>query len=287
MSGWMPYLIAIVLVLGSFLPVWAATHAKELPPALQLAKRYQGNESLSLYGVSEKFDGVRAFWDGVTLVTRSGRVIPAPDWFLAQLPDATLDGELWLGYGRFSELSGLIRRKDSDTDSLWQTVQYRVFDLPDVAGDFATRYQQLVQLMRDYEGTECVLVEQQIVQDHAALDAQMQQVVAEGGEGLMLHRWDSLYFAGRSSDLLKVTPLQDDEAIVTGYEPGEGRLTGLMGALRVRLTSGREFLLGTGFSDAQRASPPDIGSRVRFTYRGLTADGLPRFASFDRVRPEE
>ncbi|TNC91224.1 MAG: hypothetical protein CSH36_10785 [Thalassolituus sp.] len=72
-----------------------------------------------------------------------------------------------------------------------------------------------------------------------------------------------------------------------GYEPGKGRLEGLMGALRVRLADGREFLLGSGFTDAQRRNPPSPGERVRFTYRGLTSSGLPRFASFDRVRPVE
>ena len=131
MSGWMPYFIAMLIILGGMLPVWAATQRSEMPPQLMLAKRFQGEETLNLFGVSEKYDGVRAFWDGMSLVTRSGRIINAPDWFLAQLPDEPMDGELWLGYGRFSEVSGLIRRKDSDTSELWQDVSYMVFDLPD------------------------------------------------------------------------------------------------------------------------------------------------------------
>lgn len=287
MSGWMPYFIAVLLVLGSFLPVWAASHASELPPGLMLAKRYTGHETIHHYGVSEKYDGVRAYWDGMSLVTRSGRTIPAPEWFLAQIPDETLDGELWLGHGRFSELSGLIRRKESDSDPLWQQVKYMVFDMPEEHGDFAERYAVLKDLMQDYLGTECDLVEQYSLSSHDELDGLLQKTIDAGGEGLMLHRWDSYYHAGRSTDLLKVTLVEDDEAIVTGYEPGNGRLKGMMGALRVKLKNGREFLLGTGFSDAERESPPALGERVRFTYRGLTSDGLPRFASFDRIRPVE
>lgn len=291
MSGWMPYFIAVLLILGGMLPVWAATQRSEMPPQLMLAKRFHGEETLNLFGVSEKYDGVRAFWDGMSLVTRSGRIINAPDWFLAQLPDEPLDGELWLGYGRFSEVSGLIRRKDSDTSELWQDVSYMVFDLPELPGTFDERYQALISLIGNpsevasYENLHPV--EQLRVFSQQELDILLQQVLERGGEGLMLHRWDSFYFAGRSSDLLKVTPLEDAEAIVTGYEPGQGRLKGMMGALRVRLQNGREMLLGTGFSDAERQSPPALGARVRFTFRGLTADGLPRFASFDRVRPPE
>lgn len=287
MSGWMPYFIAVLLVLGSFLPVWAASHANELPPGLMLAKRYVGTESITDYGVSEKYDGVRAYWDGMSLVTRSGRTIPAPEWFVAQIPDATLDGELWLGRGRFSEVSGLIRRKDSDGDPLWQQVKFMVFDMPEEQGDFSERYLVLQNLMTNYRGTECDLVEQRKIKSHDALDEWLQQTLEVGGEGLMLHRWDSYYHAGRSADLLKVTLVEDDEAIVIGYEPGKGRLKGMMGALRVRLKNGRELLLGTGFSDAERQAPPELGQRVRFTFRGLTSDGLPRFASFDRIRPIE
>ena len=286
MSGWMPYLIAVLLILGGLLPVWAATHASEMAPALMLAKRFQGSEALNQFGVSEKYDGVRAFWDGVSMVTRSGRVIPAPDWFLAQLPDEPLDGELWLGYGRFSEISGLIRRKDSENSSLWQDVRYMVFDMPEYQGVFEERYAALLTLLDD-DASEIQPVIQRTLESQEALETLLQERLEQGAEGLMLHRWDSFYYGGRSSDLLKVTPTEDAEAIVTGYEPGNGRLTGMMGALRVRLQNGRELLLGTGFSDAERASPPSLGTRVRFTYRGLTSDGLPRFASFDRIRPPE
>jgi DNA ligase-1 len=40
--------------------------------------------------------------------------------------------------------------------------------------------------------------------------------------------------------------------------------------------------IGTGFSDADRQQPPAIGQRVTYTYRGLTAGGVPRFASYLR-----
>ena len=129
-----------------------------------------------------------------------------------------------------------------------------------------------------------MLVDQFRVADHAELMARLEAVVAAGGEGLMLHHEDAPYRAGRSDDLLKVKPYLDAEARVIAHLPGQGRYAGLMGALLVEESSGRRFRLGNGFSDEERRSPPPIGSLVTFKYQGRTRHGLPRFASFLRVR---
>ncbi len=100
----------------------------------------------------------------------------------------------------------------------------------------------------------------------------------------MLHRADAFWRAGRSADLLKFKPLQDAEAVVVGHLAGQGKYAGRLGALRARLDDGREILIGTGFSDAERAAPPAVGATVTFTYRGTTATGAPRFASYLRLR---
>jgi len=119
-----------------------------------------------------------------------------------------------------------------------------------------------------------------------ALQRRLDEVIVAGGEGLMLHRADAPYETGRSSSLLKLKPLHDAEARVIGHVAGRGRHKGRLGALRVRSEQGVEFLLGTGFSDAQRDSPPAIGTLVSYTHRGHTAGGVPRFASFLRLRSE-
>lgn len=36
--------------------------------------------------MSEKLDGVRAFWNGKSLLSRLGNMFPAPNWFLEALP---------------------------------------------------------------------------------------------------------------------------------------------------------------------------------------------------------
>jgi DNA ligase-1 len=235
--------------------------------------------------VSEKYDGVRALWDGRQLRFRSGLPVAAPAGFLRRLPPVPLDGELWLGRGRFEALSGLVRRHNaSDTD--WQDLRYMVFDMPWAQGGFAARHALLQGLLRQHGDGSIVTVEQTTEPDRAALLRRLDAVVQGGGEGLVLRRVDAPYAAGRSASMLKLKPLQDAEAIVLAHLPGQGRLAGRLGALRVRDEAGRTFQIGTGFSDAQRAAPPAPGRRISYAYRGRTESGLPRFASFLRERPE-
>mgnify|MGYP001563027299 FL=1 len=65
-------------------PAWAAP-AADAPPVL-LARVLGAATDATDYWVSEKLDGVRAVWDGRELRFRSGRRVPAPEWFTASLP---------------------------------------------------------------------------------------------------------------------------------------------------------------------------------------------------------
>lgn len=260
----------------------APTPAK---PALMLADVYTPGIDLSDYWVSEKLDGVRAYWDGKRLITRAGHPIAVPDWFTAGFPSVPLDGELWLGRGRFEELSGTVRRQAPDADA-WRSVRYMVFDLPASTEPFGGRLDALRALLAQSPSLYLAPVEQSRVPDHAALMARLAAVVQVGGEGLMLHRDASLYRGVRSADLLKVKPYDDAEARVIGHVPGQGKYAGQLGALLVEDPEGRRFRIGTGFSDAQRRAPPPVGSLVTYKFHGRTAKGLPRFASFLRVRED-
>ncbi|MFT3955578.1 MAG: DNA ligase [Piscinibacter sp.] len=235
--------------------------------------------------VSEKYDGVRAFWDGQRLRFRSGGAVAAPDWFLARLPRMPLDGELWLGRGRFDALSGLVRR-NSPVDEGWHELHYMVFELPGAAGSFARRSAELARIAAAARWPQLQAVEQAPLGSRQALHDRLQAVIRGGGEGLMLHRADAPYVTGRSPALLKLKPQQDADAVVVAHLPGQGRHAGRLGALRVRCDDGTEFQIGTGFSDAERDNPPPLGSTVTYTHRGRTPQGVPRFASYLRVRPD-
>lgn len=233
------------------------------------------------YLVSEKLDGVRALWDGETLRFRSGRRIAAPAWFLAALPEPALDGELWMGRRRFEALSATVRRAQP-VEAEWRRLRYHVFELPAGEG----RFEQRAERLRALAGEVVVPVEHWRLASNAQLQARLREVVAAGGEGLMLHRADAALASGRSDLLLKLKPQADAEGLVVGHEPGRGQWAGQLGALVVQTPEGLRFRLGSGFSAALRRNPPPIGATVTYRYRELTASGKPRFASFVRVADE-
>ncbi len=279
---WMALHVAVLVVVLPAL-AWSAAAA---PPAPMLAGSGMPGGDIRDYWASEKLDGVRGRWNGRTLQTRSGNRIDAPAWFVAGWPGQPMDGELWIGRGRFDETSAVVRRgRDADAD--WRRVRFMVFDLPTHPGSFGQRVPAMRALLRDAGIAWLQPVEQRRVADRAALDLQLKAVVAAGGEGLMLHHDAAFYRSGRSDQLVKLKPHDDAEAVVVAHLPGNGKYTGMLGALLVELPDGRRLRLGSGLSDAQRRDPPGLGARVTYRYSGLTSTGLPRFARFLRVRDDE
>jgi DNA ligase-1 len=276
--------LVVTFVLCLFLAPATVLHA-QLPAATGalLANVASADIDPASYLVSEKYDGVRGLWDGQTLRTRAGNVIAAPAWFIARLPKQALDGELWIGRGQFEKLSGFVR-KTTPQDAEWRQIKYMVFELPNAPGTFAERYEQIKRIITQAGFAQLVAVEQFRVADNAALKRKLTEIVRAGGEGLMLHRADAPYITGRNDALLKLKPLDDAEATVIGYVAGKGKYEGKMGALQVETADGKRFQIGTGFTDAVRANPPAIGTWVTYTYSGLTNNGLPRSASYLRVR---
>jgi len=272
---------ALLIGLALMLPILAAAEA----PAILLANVYREQVDVSRYLASEKLDGVRAIWDGQTLRFRSGKTVNAPDWFLAGLPKQPLDGELWIARGQFERVSGIVRREFPD-DAAWRDVRYMIFELPGAPGPFSERADEIRRIVRLANVPWLFEIKQFFPVDRSNLKKRLDEVVRAGGEGLMLHLADAPYETGRSDVLLKVKPWQDAEAVVIGHQAGKGRFAGMLGALKVRTPEGKEFLLGTGFSAAQRYEPPALGATVTYRYRDVTVNDLPRFASFLRIRDE-
>jgi len=317
----------------------AVTLATE-PPPLMLANVCDcADLDPSDYWISEKYDGIRAYWNGRDLLTRNGHRIRAPAWFTVGWPREPLDGELWVGRGRFEALSAIVRDAIPD-DAAWRQVRFMAFDLPAHPGSFTQRLNRLQQLLSS-EATSSMQQESALLPqdkaaaspvnstappldgpalsprqasepsvldatprheqpptwlrvapqfklaDHDALAAKLHEVVAGGGEGLMLRRADATYRFDRSDDLLKLKPHQDAEARVIAHLPGNGKYQGMLGALEVQRPDGLRFRIGTGFTDEQRRHPPPLGAWITYSYYGLTAKGVPRFARFLRIRKDE
>ena len=270
-------MLILLLVLGSF-PLLAVTK-----PDLLLAQDYQDNIDVRQYWVSEKLDGVRAYWDGKQLISRGGNIIQAPAWFTADFPPRPLDGELWLARQQFAQILSTVS-KQQPVNSEWQQLAYYIFELPQAEGTFTERIRMMQLLVQQQNSPYLQVVPQFRVADRATLLATLAQLEQAGAEGLMLHHQDAHYKTGRSADLLKLKTYQDAEATVIGYRPGRGKYQGMVGALIVRTPEGLEFAIGSGLTDALRQTPPAIGSEITYRYNGYTSNGIPRFARFLRER---
>ncbi len=253
------------------------------PPVL-LAESWDNAQDLAGWWMSEKLDGVRAYWNGREFISRQGNLFHAPEWFVEGLPATALDGELWIGRKAFQRTVGTVRRQDK-TD-LWKEVKFLVFDAPNHGGPFEERLAFLAAGIRDWKPAYASVLEHSICRGVDHLREELKRVEALGGEGLMLRQPGSKYVAGRSSTILKVKSFLDAEAVVIAHEAGRGKHAGRLGALVAKLPSGKTFSVGTGFSDKERAHPPAVGSTITFRYQELTDGGIPRFPSFVRVLSE-
>ncbi len=259
----------------------------EVEPNVVLASEYESGLPLNQYWVSEKLDGIRAFWTGQELLTRKGNRIHAPGWFTKMLPDFAVEGELWCGRGQYNLVQSTVLDQTAD-EQAWNQVRFMLFDVPgaDMTETFAQRYRKLVDWVESADSENLGYVEQKAITSEQALLAHLDLVMNAGGEGVMLRRIDSRYRAGRTEDLIKVKRHKDAEARVIGYKAGTGKYEGFMGSVLVQVENGRTFYIGSGFTDMQRQNPPAIGDIITYRFNGYTSNGLPRFARFMRVRRE-
>ena len=249
-------------------------------PPLLLAQTWTNDVELQGWWMSEKLDGVRAYWDGKQFLSRQGNLFLAPEWFTAGLPETPLDGELWLDRKAFQRTVSIVRRQDRSEH--WKELKYVVFDAPALATKFEERVAFLQETLTRLKSQFVTIHQQMLCAGIDHLRAELERLDALGAEGLMLREPGSKYEAGRSSTLLKVKKFHDSEARVVGHVAGAGRHRGRLGALEVELADGTQFKVGTGFSDQQRENPPPVGSLITFRYQELSDRGVPRFPSFIR-----
>jgi len=290
---------------------------------LQLAHKYNPEKDCCTNWYSSiKLDGIRCFWDsGISrgvparevpwanvekddrllaqpmatgLWSRYGKVIHAPEWWLASLPDIPLDGELWAGVGSFQRVTSICKRLSPTPE--WEDVQYRVFTTPPLDVVLSTREINNTNYRKKIDYTHldwarergakilkrmrfsdayaylqknlvvdevCHLHEQEEVKPGDWLDRRLDEVVDQGHEGLMLQHPDAMWVPERSHMLLKMKPFNDDEAVVVSYTWGKrtdkgSKLLGLMGNLVCRYGS-KTFEL-SGFTDEERELIPGPGA---------------------------
>lgn len=239
---------------------------------------------------SEKLDGVRALWNGIELLTRSGKVLNCHLSWVKQLPhNIALDGELFLDRGLFSQVMSTVRTK-VPTDR-WLDIKFAVFDCPSMEGPYRQRHERLRDLKQAGILPPFVhIVEQHVIEPHTCLKTKLHEILATKGEGLMLRNPEMEYEQKRTKNLLKVKGVEDYDAKVIQVLAGEGKHRGRVGAIRCEFEDPktgekRRFNIGTGFTDTERHfdNAPKVGDWVRYRCMEFTPAGIPRFPVFLNV----
>ena len=177
--------------------------------------------------------------------------------------------------------SAAVRAADGD----WRGINLHVFDVPQATGDLYQRLATLETWLREHPQARIRVIAQTPVKNREHITSTLKTIEQQGGEGLMLREPNQPYHGGRSPYLLKVKSAPDAECTVVAHHPGKGKHTGRLGAITCENEHGR-FRIGSGFTDAERAHPPAIGSTITYRYRGFTRKGTPRFATYLRPRAD-
>ncbi len=255
-------------------------------PPVQLLETWDGKIDPTGWWMSEKYDGVRAWWNGKEFVSRTGHTFVAPALFKAKMPRTVLDGELWLGRGKFQTCSGVARGGSADD---WANMKFMAFDVPEF--DDLPLESRLARLNAEVQLASCpwlYAVGQHKVMSATELRAMLAAMEAEGAEGVVIRRPGSRYQKGtRTNDWMRVVSVLRDEAEVIGYTRGKGARGQGIGALVCRRADGVQFKVGTGLKTADVLNPPPLGTIITFGYKVLTDAGLPREPRFICVRGDE
>jgi len=274
------FLFKILLLVCCGLLLSAQVSAIEL----MLPQVYTDQDDVSGWLMSEKLDGVRGYWDGKRMLSKNGNVFYPPQEFTADLPPFPLEGELWGGRGSFEQTASIVMKQQPHNG--WRQLKFAIFDVPQATGRFTTRIALANNWFAAHPSAYAFVIPQHPVQNQIDLQQELQRIEKLGGEGLIVRKPDALYTSGRSPEILKVKSFQDAEATVVEHLPGKGRNAGRLGALLVKLEDGMQFKIGSGFSDAERDSPPPIGTVITFKFYGRYQSGVPKFPSFLRIRQE-
>jgi len=242
---------------------------------------------------SIKLDGMSSFWDGgITrgrndvpwckgefasgLWSANGKIINAPDYWLAQLPKMFLHGELWAGCGNFNIVSSVCRTKNitPEIHIAWRQIQFKVFAQPIPSYMYSYRkiddpnckitidsptINYMKDLCKAHDLPWTFTFNDEIanglkVEEHEftnLYDVPFDEIIEDGHEGVVF-RNPGPWLPIKSWTMMKWKPENDAEGQVVGFTGGKDGNYGKIGAFLVKY-DGMIFKL-SGMTQAVRES---------------------------------
>eukprot|EP00026_Physarum_polycephalum_P002684 Phypoly_transcript_02692.p1 GENE.Phypoly_transcript_02692~~Phypoly_transcript_02692.p1 ORF type:complete len:862 (+),score=102.64 Phypoly_transcript_02692:87-2672(+) len=237
---------------------------------LMLASFFKPGTDPTGWFLFEKYDGIRGLWDPgpKRFFSRQGKILKVRNDFEESMPDLLLDGEIWFGRGQFNETCKISSRSLISKVN-WNAFKYMVFDCPVREGTYEERYSFLQ--TRIPTNHQFVFLAPKITctgRDH--LQEFTKNILAEGGEGVILRNPKSAYEHGRSKNILKFKTFRDLEARVISSSKREDGVT----VYSCELPNGLKFeCAASGMCDKSLLKPLVI---VSCKYNGLYPSGRPR-----------
>ncbi|HIF9959789.1 TPA: DNA ligase [Campylobacter coli] len=275
-----------------FIFLWCAcfAFASDILLLNKISEQEIQKKNFNGYLMSEKLDGIRGIWEAGKFKTRQDNPIHTPSYFTYNFPSFKLDGELWIARAKFDEVLALIRSGSLDS-SLWKSVTYNVFDVPNACEEFkltpctlSNRLKVLERYLQQNPNPYIKIIKQIPIKDQEHLKEFYKDIIFNKGEGVVIRKDFAPYEKGRSKNALKLKPYEDAECKVIAYTEGKGKFQGKIGALLCQMPNDRVIKIGSGLKDKDRENPPKIGSIVTYKFNGLTKNSLPRFPVFLHIR---
>jgi len=246
-------------------------------PKLLLLKVYK-DQNITGWVMSEKLDGIRAYWNGKNLLTRNGNIIHAPKWFTKNYPPFEIDGELWSKRADFENISSIVR--DKKPSKQWKEIKHYIFEVPHAKGGLFKRLSSV----EKYQNNVIKIVPQIAIKDKKHLKQFLIEIESKRGEGIVVRDQKALYIDKRTNKALKVKTFLDKECRIIAHNGGRGKFKGILGSVTCVMDNNITFKIGSGFNMNERKNPPKIGTSITFKYQEFTKYGKPRFPVFLRVR---
>lgn len=276
-----PKLLSLILLIYLGLSQALSSPKLILPVVLENLQ----NIDPSRYLISEKLDGMRAYWDGKQLFAKSGKPIHAPKWFLENFPPFELDGELWSNRNEFEKIISII--KNHNRQEAWKDLKFNIFEVPNQKGNLSARLQVIKNYLSIHHAPYIRIIPQYQFTKLEEITHFFHQIKHDGGEGIILRKNDTPYLTGRDRSALKFKVFFDSECMIKGYEKGAGKYAKVMGSIICEDIISKQIVkIGSGFSDLMRANPPKVGTIITYKYYQKTKNNHPKHPVFLRIRDD-